>query len=96
MSFMEELAHNLREARVVKRMTQNQLAQQIGVTANAISLYENAKRMPNLETMSIMSDVLGTSLDDLIPYVVHVHMTDVNQTCIFDLIGEKDGSEGCS
>ena len=90
MEFVRELAENIREARIAKDMTQRQLAQQVGVTANAISLYETAKRMPNLKIMSIMSDVLDVSLDDLIPYAMHEIMVDPCQTCLFDLIGEED------
>lgn len=90
MSFLEELAENIRRARKDKELTQRQLAQQVGVTANAISLYETAKRMPSLQIVSIMSNVLDVSLDDLIPYAIHEMPANSCQTCIFDLIGEKD------
>ena len=90
MSFLEKFAENVREARKDKGLTQKQLAQQVGVTANAISLYETAKRMPSLEMVSIMSNVLDVSLDDLIPYAVHEMPVNSCQTCIFDLIGEED------
>ena len=90
MSFLEEFAENIKKARQDKGLTQRQLAQQVGITANAISLYENAKRMPSLEITSIMSNILDVSLDDLIPYAVHEMPVDQCQTCIFDLIGEKN------
>lgn len=90
MSFIEELADNLREARKQKNLTQAQLAQQVGITANAISLYETAKRMPNLKTVSILSNVLDISLDDLIPCMSHEMQVDPCQANIFDLIGEED------
>lgn len=90
MSFLEEFAENLREARKSKGLTQIQLAQQIGVTNSAVSFYETAKRMPNLRIVSIMSNVLDVSLDDLIPCVVYEVPVDSCQTCIFDLIGDKD------
>ncbi len=90
MEFVEKLSENIRNARREKGLTQKQLAQQVGVTANAISLYETARRMPNLMIMSLMSDALDVSLDDLIPYAVHEMSVDTSQTCIFDLIGDKD------
>lgn len=88
MTFIEKLADNLRDARSAKGMTQQQLAQQIGVTPTCISMYENAKRMPNLEMISMMSNVLDVSLDDLIPYALHEVSIDPCQTTIFNLIGE--------
>lgn len=89
-TFRTELAGNMRDARLASGMTQSELAQQIGVTMNCISQYENAKRMPNLETMSCISHVLDVSLDDVVPEVICMTTVDPCQTDIFDLIGEND------
>ncbi len=88
MTFVEELASNIRDARKAAGMTQCTLAQMIGRTANCVSLYETAKRMPSIETMSIMRHVLGTSLDDLVPEVEFEVEQDPSQTSIYDMIGE--------
>lgn len=88
MTFVEELASNLREARRTAGLTQHDLAQRIGCTANCISLYETAKRMPNVKTMSIMSHVLDVSLETLIPSCPYDMPVDMNQTDIFDMLGE--------
>lgn len=90
MTFLEEFATNLRNARTDKRLTQKDLAQRIGVTANCVSLYETAKRMPSLKMVSIMSNVLDVSLDDLVPCASHDMPDDPCQISIFDLIGEDD------
>jgi transcriptional regulator with XRE-family HTH domain len=86
--FHERLARNIRNARKAAGMTQEQLAQRIGLTKNSVSFYENAKRMPSIETMSIMRNVLETSLDDLVPEVRLEVEQDPSQTSIYDMIGE--------
>lgn len=88
MMFHERLARNIRNARKAAGMTQEQLAQRIGLTKNSVSFYENAKRMPSIETMSIMRNVLDTSLDDLVPEVRLEVEQDPSQTSIYDMIGE--------
>lgn len=90
MSFPREFADNLREARRQRGMTQSALAQQIGVTPNSISMYENAKRMPTLKMTSIMSGVLDVSLDDLVPHASYDAPVPEDQMTIFDLSGEDD------
>lgn len=88
MKFVEELASNIRDARKAAGMTQSDLAQMIGCTPNCVSLYETARRMPNLRTMSMMSNALGASLEALIPSEPYDMPADENQTDIFDLIEE--------
>lgn len=88
MSFAKELADNLRAARMRSGYTQAELAQKIGSSASCISMYEGGNRVPNLERMSIISHVLGMSLDDLVPYVPEKMHVDENQINIYDLIGE--------
>lgn len=90
MTFKQRLADNIREARMSNGMSQYELAQRIGVTDSCVSLYETGKRMPNMHTMAIMSDVLKTSLDDLVPHVTHEMPADPNQTMIFDFIGDDE------
>lgn len=88
--FADELSGNIRSARQATGMTQAELAQKVGVTDSCISQYETSKRMPNLETMSILSDILNTSLDDLIPKSHWEIPKDENQTDIFDVLDEDD------
>lgn len=83
MSFKEQFAVNLKDRRKDARMTQTELAQRVGVTANCISGYENGKRTPCLELASMMAEVLGITLDDLIPRVHLVEIIDVNQEKLF-------------
>jgi len=43
--------HKLRELREKNKMTQEQLAGEIGITANAIGQFERGKIFPNFETI---------------------------------------------
>ncbi|CAG9462885.1 unnamed protein product [Pedinophyceae sp. YPF-701] len=67
----EELKHNrvsptlakaIQQARLNKKLTQAQLAQQINETPKIIQEYEQAKAIPNPQLLSKMSRVLGTKL----------------------------------
>lgn len=87
--FIDRLAENLREARKAAGLTQKQLAQKVGCAAHTLSQYENGTRMPNVRMISIISNELGTSLDDLIPYVPPLTSKDEHHICqmtIFDVL----------
>lgn len=53
----------LRKARLKKDITQQELADKIGVSRNTINLYENNKKLPSYETLIKLSDELEVSLD---------------------------------
>ncbi len=66
----------LREARKKLNYTQNDLAERLGVSKSAISLYESEKRNPNLETLIEMTYLLGVSADYLLGFDVIVEVKD--------------------
>ena len=72
MSFLEELAYNIRTGRINAGLTQVQLAQKIGCTNAAISMYELSKRSPKIEVLAAMATAFDMSLDDLVPHVSQV------------------------
>ncbi len=45
--------------------TQEELAQKVGLTKNAVSLYEHGKRKPTIETLEAFSDIFNVSIDYL-------------------------------
>lgn len=67
MTFVEKFANRLQSARLSQRMTQEQLGLLVGVTGVTISMYENGKRMPNLERASMIAVALKMPIGDLIP-----------------------------
>ncbi len=61
-----EKVKNLIKLRKEAKMTQTQLAEQVGVNANTISQYELAKRQPSLEILKKIAQVLNCSIDELV------------------------------
>ena len=86
--FFIELSENIRSARKAYGLTQVELAQMIGVTASCVSMYESGRRIPNIQTLAIMCDMMGRSVDDLLPEVKYEIPQIEEQTSIFDEIGE--------
>lgn len=56
----------MKALRKEKKMTQEQMAQELGVSRQAVSNWENNKNLPDLETIIRMSRIFEISLDDLI------------------------------
>ena len=69
MTFAERLGANLREARRRSDMTQTSVAAQMCLTSSAISQYEKGIRVPCVMYVAMMSEIYGTSLDDIVPPV---------------------------
>ncbi|MES9835746.1 MAG: helix-turn-helix transcriptional regulator [Candidatus Thiodiazotropha sp.] len=59
-----EVANKIRNARVQKNMTQQELAKQLGVTQPFVSRLENpnAKKHPDLKTLNRVAEVLDKKL----------------------------------
>ena len=61
----EKIGKFIFELRKEKNMTQEQLAEKIGVTSKSISRWENGKTMPDLSLFSPLCEILGISVNDL-------------------------------
>lgn len=57
---------NIREIRKKCGLTQKELADRIGASESAISMYESGKRQPDYETLLRISDYFGVSVDYLL------------------------------
>lgn len=55
----------LRELRKARNMTQPQLAQLLGIAKSTISMYENGRREPDLETLEAIADIFNVDLNSL-------------------------------
>lgn len=62
----EIIAANLHRYRNGLGLSQEQLAEQAGVTRQSINNYENAKTLPDSKTLSALARALGVTLDDLL------------------------------
>ncbi len=64
----EQLARNISIYRKEKRLTQEELAQILGVSFQAISKWENAQTMPDISLLPLLSKTLEVSIDKLLGY----------------------------
>ena len=59
---------NLIQLRKYNRLTQEDLAEKVGVTRQAIAKWEAGETMPDLEKSRLLAEVFEVSLDDLANY----------------------------
>ena len=58
--------HNLRQLRQDSGLTQEQVAQQIGLTRQALSSYESGRTRPDMETLMRLAAIYHTDLDGIL------------------------------
>lgn len=61
--YTEVLAARLKKARKDCKMTQEQVAKEIGISQEVIAQYENGKRIPQLETFAALAQLYCHSTD---------------------------------
>ena len=59
---------NLVNLRKLKQMTQEEVAEEIGVTRQALAKWESGETVPDLEKSRLLAELFGVSLDDLANY----------------------------
>ena len=60
-------ANRVREVRVAKGLTQGQLAERLGVKANAVTGLENETRSLRMPTLRRVAAALGVPITELLP-----------------------------
>ena len=61
-------ADNLIELRKYHDLSQEELAEKIGVSRQTLSKYETGESLPDIEKSKFLADAFGVSIDDLISY----------------------------
>ena len=61
-------ADNLMELRKYHSLSQEELAEKIGVSRQTLSKYETGESLPDIEKCKALADVFGITVDDLICY----------------------------
>lgn len=61
-----EIGRRIRELRTRDKMSQDDLAARVYVSRQTISSWENAKTYPDVQSILLLSQIFGTSTDDLI------------------------------
>lgn len=59
---------NLISLRKINDLSQEELAERIGVSRQTLSKYETGESVPDIEKCKQLADVFGVSLDDLVNY----------------------------
>ena len=62
---MMELGKKIKQLRFKAGMTQEQLAEKLGIGAQSVSKWENAVAMPDITTLPLLAEIFGVSIDDL-------------------------------
>ena len=60
-----ELGKKIRQLRFRAGLTQEQLAEKLGLGAQAVSKWENAAAMPDITALPLLAEIFGVSIDDL-------------------------------
>lgn len=60
-----ELGKKIKQLRFKARLTQEQLAEKLGVGVQSVSKWENAVAMPDITTLPLLAEIFGVSIDDL-------------------------------
>ena len=61
-----DIGMKLKQARLTAKLTQEHVAEAIGVSRQTISNWENEKSYPDIVSVISLSDLYGISLDDLL------------------------------
>ncbi len=62
----EKIGKFIKELRKEKNMTQEQLAEKMGVTDKSISRWENGKTMPDISILSVLANELNCTIPELL------------------------------
>ena len=63
---MQNIGKNIKTVREEKHMTQDQLAEQLHVTRQTVSNWENGKTEPDVDTLTRIAEVFDLSVETLI------------------------------
>ena len=59
---------NIMFLRKSRQLTQEELAERVGVSRQAVAKWENGETVPDLRSCCAMADTFGVTLDDLVHY----------------------------
>ncbi|AWB44650.1 XRE family transcriptional regulator [Paenibacillus sp. CAA11] len=62
------ISMNLKKMRKVHRLTQEQVAERIGVSRQAVAKWESGETVPDIQNCIALAEMYGVALDDLVHY----------------------------
>ncbi len=63
---MSEVANSIKRLRQEKQLSQEQLAEELHVTRQAVSNWENGKTQPDVDTLTQLASIFGVSVERII------------------------------
>ena len=84
------LAENVRKLRKERRLTQEQLAEVLGVTTGAVYKWESGMSVPDISLIMEMADFFDTSVDVLLGYKSRDNRLEAAMSRLNDLIRTRD------
>lgn len=85
-----KLADNIRECRKARGLTQEQLAEVLGVTVGAVHKWETRLSMPELRLIVELADFFDTSVDALLGYEMKDNRLDATIARLWQYHSKKD------
>ena len=58
--------NDLKRIRMQKNMTQVELAEMLGISRTAVSMWETGEALPRAETLKRLAKILGCTIDELL------------------------------
>ena len=92
-----ELGKKIRQLRFKAKLTQEQLAEKLGVGAQSVSKWENAVAMPDITTLPLLAEIFGVSIDELFDLTTEQRLNrienrmDVEEELPADIFREFEG-----
>lgn len=86
------LAENIRTMRKARVLTQEQLAEVLGVTVGAVYKWEAGLSIPDVHLLMEMADFFDTSVDVLLGYELHDHRIETTVRRLKRYRDEKDAA----
>lgn len=86
-----ELGVNIRRCRIEKGLTQEKLAYELGVSAQAVSRWENNITYPDISMLPIIADYFEVSIDELMGRVKECSLEE--REAFFKSLHEYDNIE---
>ena len=87
-----DIGMRIKQKRIEKRLTQEQLSEMIGVGASHMSHMESGKTVPSMEVFITLCNVLGCSADELLCREISAARPLLNNW-LTDLVADCDATE---
>ena len=94
---MNSVGRTIQCLRKAKGVTQEKMAQQIGVSFQAISKWENEYTLPDIMLLPVIAEYFGVSIDDLFQYKWNAMTTKERLACFMmknGILSPKDSGGG--